>query len=283
MNSFYRHFSLENPNSSNLPNPVIVGVLNCTPDSFYDGGNNSPEARATKALQMVQQGASMIDIGGESSRPGAEPLAEKEEIERILPTLTALREQSSVPISIDTTKSSVARVALDNGATSINDISAGSDPEMFPLVAQHQVPYIIMHMQGTPKTMQAAPLYKDVNTEIISYLQEKTDTLLDLGLAQENIIWDPGIGFGKSIDHNLSILRSLKLYTTRAPVMLGVSRKSFIGALDPRASSPENRLAGSLAALTCALDAHVGWYRVHDVYETKQFLMVYSSLRSTSL
>lgn len=189
--------------------------------------------------------------------------------------------QSNIPISIDTRKSEVAAAALDAGASIINDISAGDDSNMFPLVARYHCLYICMHMQGIPENMQQNPQYQNINQEILDYLIRKTHELLNLGVEPSKIIWDPGIGFGKSLDHNLQILKHLNLYTQRQPVLLGVSRKSFIATIDPKASDVKDRLAGSLAPLALALQAGVQYYRVHDVRETKQFFNIFNAIQST--
>ncbi|MBF0196363.1 MAG: dihydropteroate synthase [Planctomycetes bacterium] len=254
--------------------------MNCTPDSFYDGEQSSVTAKVEKALQLVEDGAHIIDIGGESSRPGAEPVSVDCELERVIPVIEGIRTQCSIPISIDTTKAEVAKEALKKGVNMVNDISSGADPDMFPLVAQAQVFYVAMHMQGQPQTMQKNPQYENVTHELVSYLTQKSEILKDLGLNSDKIIWDPGIGFGKTLQHNLEILASLENYVAHAPVLLGVSRKSFIEKLDPKAKSPAQRLSGSLAPLSLALDAGVRYLRVHDVRETSQYISVYQSIKA---
>lgn len=259
---------------------TIMGVLNCTPDSFYDGEKAKVEARVHKALTMIQNGASIIDIGGESSKPGSEPVSLEEELQRTIPVIKSLSQQSEVLISIDTTKAKVAKSAIEAGATIINDISSGSDPEMIQVALDYPVKVIHMHMQGQPKTMQNAPNYKNVVTDVFNTLSEIRESWIQKGFKKENLWWDPGIGFGKTLDHNLELMKNLDIFNKEAEVVLGVSRKSFIAKIDSHSKGPEDRLPGSLAPLSFAWDAGVRIFRVHDVFETRQFIAVHKSLRS---
>ena len=247
---------------------ALMGILNTTPDSFSDGGRHLGVTAAVAAgVAMVQAGAEWLDIGGESSRPGAEPVTAVEETARVVPVIRALRAAGvSVPLSIDTTKAVVAKAALDAGASAVNDISAGGDPQMFPLVAAHGCPLVLMHMQGTPRTMQVAPTYGDVVAEVIAHLAERMRAAVAAGVAESAMLLDPGIGFGKSRDHNLTLLRALPRMNRELgrPLVLGISRKSFLTGVTGEALPAQERDAAShvvhaLIAGECAL------LRVHDV------------------
>lgn len=265
----------------NLELMQIMGILNVTPDSFSDGGNFfAPEEAVEYALRMVEEGADIIDVGGESSRPGAAPVSVEEELRRVIPVIRALRALSSVAISVDTTKAIVAAQAVEAGATMINDISAGCfDPEMFSVAARFQVPICLMHMQGTPKTMQENPAYENVTLEVKNFLRERIAVATAAGIAREKIIVDPGIGFGKRVEDNLALLQKLAaLQELGCPILVGASRKSFIGALT--GASVENRLPGSLAAGALALRGGTQILRVHDVAATKQFVLVFKCLKN---
>lgn len=258
----------------------IMGVLNVTPDSFSDGGDFTDLKTAVDhALKMVRDGADIIDIGGESSRPGSKAVTAEVEIQRVIPVITEIRRHTDIPISIDTTKSVVAAAALDVGANIVNDISAGNfDPEMIPLVAKRGMPIILMHMKGTPKSMQVDVHYDDLWGEIITYLQRAIRSCEDGGIASENIIVDPGIGFGKLLEHNLEIIRNLdKLKVLGKTILLGPSRKAFIGKLLGDAPSSE-RLEGTLAAVAVGVTKGASIIRVHDVKETRRFLKVYGAI-----
>ena len=248
---------------------VIMGILNVTPDSFYDGGRRSEPTRAiADGVEMVQSGAEVLDVGGESTRPGARPVDEAEELDRVVPVIRGLRREVAVPISIDTYKAGVARAALDAGADIVNDISAlRFDPALVSLVAAEEVPVILMHMQGKPQTMQAEPRYNDVVREVRDFLAAQLYEAMDAGIAAERIILDPGIGFGKTLEHNLQLLRGLPtLAALGQPLLVGASRKAFIGKiLDLH---PEHRLEGSLAAAVAAVLGGANLLRVHDVAET---------------
>jgi dihydropteroate synthase len=250
---------------------LIMGVLNVTPDSFYDGGRYSNSKQAVeRALQMVEEGADIIDIGGESSRPGSNPVEEKEELERVIPVIKKLADKINVPISIDTYKAGVAKRAIDVGASMVNDISAlRMDEKMANVVRSSEVPVCLMHMQGTPRNMQKNPRYKDVVSEIFAFLKERIEFCEQAGINIERTIVDPGIGFGKTVLHNLEILKNLDQFKSLGrPIMIGVSRKSFMGKV--LQLEPEERLEGSLASTVWCMMKGASILRVHDVRETKR-------------
>ncbi len=257
--------------------PLVMGILNVTPDSFSDGGEfTSTEQALSHALAMITDGADIIDIGGESTRPGAKPVTAEEELQRVIPVVERLRGESDITISVDTTKSIVAEEALQNGADIINDISAGLfDSKMIPLVAKNDAGYIAMHMRETPQTMQKNPEYADVVEEVSDFLYERRQFCLSAGIKPERLLLDPGIGFGKTSTHNLELLTNLAVITELgAPVLVGVSRKSFIEALTGNTTDAHNRLGGSLAAALFAVERGASVVRVHDVRETAQALAV---------
>jgi len=259
---------------------LIMGVVNVTPDSFFDGGRRLDPAKAVAdGAAMAASGADIIDIGGESTRPGARPVSEEEELARVLPVVRDLRREVRVPISIDTYKSSVARAALDAGADIVNDISAlHFDPKMTSLVAAEKVPVVLMHMQGTPGTMQQEPHYGDVVREVRDFLATQLYEAMDAGVAPEAIIIDPGIGFGKTLEHNLQLLRGLPVLAALGqPLLVGVSRKAFIGKI--LNSTPDERLEGSLAAAVAAALAGANILRVHDVPETCKAARIADAIR----
>ena len=259
---------------------LVVGILNVTPDSFYEGSRRPDSARAIAAgVAMAAEGADIIDVGGESSRPGAQPVSEDEELNRVLPVVRGLRRALTLPISIDTYKSGTARAALDAGADIVNDISAlRFDPGMISLVAAEKVPIVLMHMQGTPRTMQVEPLYEDVTREVRDFLAMQLYEGMDAGIAAESIILDPGIGFGKTIEHNLQLLRGLPaLAALGQPLLVGVSRKAFIGKILGLESA--DRLEGSRAAAVAAALAGANIVRVHDVAETSKVIRVADAIR----
>ena len=257
-----------------------MGILNVTPDSFY-GGSRRPDAAKAIAdgVAMAAHGADIIDVGGESSRPGALPVSEEEELARILPVVRGLRHEISAPISVDTYKSAVARAALEAGADIVNDISAlRFDAAMISLLASEQVPAVLMHMQGTPRTMQAEPHYGDVTREVRDFLAAQLYEAMDAGIAPESIVLDPGIGFGKTIEHNLQLLRGLPaLAALGQPLLIGVSRKAFIGRI--LNLDADQRLEGSLAAAVAAVLAGANIVRVHDVGETCKAVRVADAVR----
>lgn len=255
--------------------PLVMGIVNITPDSFSDGGVFfTPEKAVAHVRRLVDEGAELIDIGGESSRPGAEPVDIGEEWRRIGPVLSRVAGTSPVPLSVDTYKAEIARRALDSGVSVINDISAlRFDPEMAAVVARGGASVVLMHMQGTPRSMQQHPAYADVMGEIVAFLNERVAAAQDADIPHEKIIVDPGIGFGKTLSHNLQILQRLaELAATGCPVLLGASRKSFIGRVS--GVTGEHRLPGSLAAAVLAARAGVQIVRVHDVQATRRALEV---------
>lgn len=260
---------------------VVMGILNVTPDSFYDGGKRSePRQTIADGVEMVQQGAEILDVGGESTRPGAQAISETEELRRVLPVIEGLRREVGAVISIDTYKSGVARAALDAGADIVNDISAlRFDAAMAPLVAAEKVPVVLMHMQGTPRTMQHEPRYGDVVREVRDFLAGQLFEAMDAGIAQEMVVLDPGIGFGKTIEHNLQLLRGLPaLAALGQPLLVGASRKAFLGRI-LRLEKPADRLEGSLAAAVAAVLAGANILRVHDVGETCKAVRIADAIR----
>jgi dihydropteroate synthase len=247
--------------------PLVMGVLNVTPDSFSDGGQfAAPEDVAAAALAMQASGAAILDIGGESSRPGAMPVAAEEQIRRVVPAISAIRRKSAIAISIDTTQWPVAAAALGAGADVVNDISAGRDDgQMLPMAAKRGVPIILMHMRGTPRTMQESPVYQDVTGEIGAFLTERMNAAIQAGIAGHRILIDPGIGFGKTTEHDLTILRELRELTRIGPpLVVGVSRKKFIGRILDQPDTA-NRLHGTAAAVAWAVANGAAVVRVHDV------------------
>jgi len=252
---------------------LIMGIVNVTPDSFSDGGKFINPTDAIKhAIQLVEDGADILDIGAESTRPGAAEISVEEEIDRLLPVISDLVKAVDVPISVDTSKSKVAQKMLDAGAHIINDISGLQfDPELVDLVAKNDCPVVIMHIQGTPRTMQKNPVYHDVISDIISYFKERVEFARSAGVEDQQIILDPGIGFGKTIEHNFRIIREFQEFRSLGfPLLLGASRKSFIGkTLDVPV---DERLEGSLAAAVIGAWNGASIIRVHDVKETKRAL-----------
>lgn len=254
---------------------LIMGILNVTPDSFYDGGRFAALERAVEqGLRLVDDGADILDIGGESTRPGAEAVPEGEELERVLPVIERLAGRISVPISIDTTKSSVAAAALDAGAEIVNDISAGRfDPAMAGVVAQKHAGLVLMHIKGEPRTMQLDPQYDDVVRDICDSLRGSMNAAIAAGLAPQQIVIDPGIGFGKQLEHNLQILRRLREFEILGrPILVGPSRKSFIGKILDL--PPEERLEGTIAASVIAILNGAAVVRVHDVRAAKRAALI---------
>lgn len=255
-----------------FPRPtLIMGIVNVTPDSFSDGGRYYDAAAAVDhALKLVAQGAEILDIGGESTRPGATPVSETEELRRVLPVIETLAPQLKIPLSIDTMKPGVARAALAAGASIVNDVAAGRSGEaMWRLVAESCAGYIVMHSQGPPATMQIQPAYLDVVREVDEFLNARLKKLNAGGVAADQVVLDAGIGFGKSVEHNLQLLANLRSFTRLSrPFLLGVSRKSFIGKFS--GAEVNERLPGSLACATLAVEAGVAILRTHDVAETVQ-------------
>ena len=255
-----------------FPRPALVmGIVNVTPDSFSDGGRFlDASAAVAHALQLVEQGAGIIDVGGESTRPGALPVAEPEELRRVMPVIEQLAGRIKVPISIDTAKAGVARAALAAGASIVNDVAANrEDDALWRLVAETRAGYVCMHAQGTPQTMQAEPIYTDVVREVREFFSERIRRLSDCGVGRDQIILDPGIGFGKTVKHNLQLLGAARSFASfERPMLLGVSRKSFIGKL--LGAELAARLPGALACACLAVAAGVQIIRAHDVAETVQ-------------
>ena len=258
----------------------IMGILNVTPDSFSDGGDFLTKEKAVNhALKMIADGADIIDIGGESSRPGAKKISQAEELNRIIPVISALREKTEIPISVDTYKAKVAEKAISAGASMINDISAlRFDNNIIAVLQKHKdVPVVLMHMQGTPENMQTNPFYEDTVEEILEFFRERIDFCVSNGIAAERIIIDPGIGFGKRQEDNLIILKKISEFRSLGvPVLLGASRKSFIDRIYE--SSPAERLEGSLAVTALAHENQVEIVRVHDVKEHRNLMRVLSEI-----
>lgn len=263
-----------------LGRPLVMGILNVTPDSFSDGnGSVSLEDTLARARGMIADGADMLDIGGESTRPGADPVSEQEELERVIPVIEALRD-SGIPLSVDTFKPEVMRRAIEAGADMINDIRALQAPGAIEAVAESNCGLCIMHMQGEPRTMQAEPRYDDVVREVAGFLAARAEAAMAAGVGREKIWLDPGVGFGKHMTrHNLPLMGRLsEIVALGFPVLLGASRKSFISALDPAARRPDERLGGSLAAAIAGAASGAAAVRVHDVRETVQALKVWNAI-----
>ena len=255
-----------------FPRPaLIMGVVNVTPDSFSDGGRFlNPEAAVIHALELVGQGADVLDIGGESTRPGAPSVSEAEELRRVMPVIEKLAPGIKIPLSIDTMKPAVARTAVQAGVSIINDVAANrADDAMWKIAAEFRAGYICLHAQGTPQTMQQNPVYDDVVREVGRFFHERLDGLKTCGVAADQVVLDVGIGFGKTLEHNLQLLANLERFTTMArPLLIGVSRKSFIGKL--LGTEVSERLPASLACASLAVAHGVQIIRTHDVAETVQ-------------
>jgi len=259
----------------------LVGVVNVTPDSFFNGGLYFEPARAIEhALALAADGADIIDVGGESSRPGSSPIPAKEEKKRILPVVEVLKQKGNVLISVDTTKAEVAEAALAAGADIINDISAGRfDPRMLPVAARSGAGLILMHMKGTPRTMQIAPHYDDVLGEVKAFLKERQEAAEACGVRRESILLDPGIGFGKKLEHNLALLNNLEaLAGLERPLLVGISRKSFIGKI-LKLEAPD-RLEGTIAAAVVSILHGASLLRVHDLQAIKRAVAVVEAIMS---
>jgi dihydropteroate synthase len=253
-----------------------MGVLNLTPDSFSDGGDlASPMATADRAARMAAEGADWLDVGGESTRPGATPVDEVEELARVIPAIEAIRARTGAPISIDTMKPAVARAAVAAGASLWNDIHALRAPSALETAAELGCDVVLMHMRGEPATMQADPRYDDVVAEVAQFLKARARAAMAAGVAHERIWLDPGLGFGKTLAHNLELIRGLpRIAALGFPVLAGASRKGMIRALDSTAATATDRLGGSLAIALAAARAGAAMVRVHDVRETVQALTV---------
>lgn len=255
----------------------VMGILNVTPDSFSDGGRHDTfEAAVAHGRALFDEGADQVDVGGESTRPGAAAVDEHEERERVVRVIRALAAHG--PVSIDTRRASVARAAVDAGATLINDVSGGADPAMLPFAARADCGIVLMHMRGEPDTMQRLAVYDDVCAEVWAALDERVAAAVSAGVRPERIVVDPGIGFAKTGEHNLALLRDLPRRTAGRDVLIGASRKRFIGAITGQANAAE-RLEGSLAVALHAKDAGAAWVRVHDVAATVRALAVWEAIR----
>jgi len=272
-----------------LDTPRVMGVLNVTPDSFSDGGRfNDVQAAVDQGLTMARAGATLIDIGGESTRPGATRIDAQTQKARVLPVIEALRAAldqagfGDIALSIDTTRRAVAEPALDAGASMLNDVSAGrDDPAMLSLAAERAAPIALMHMQGEPASMQQHPRYNDVVEDVHAFLTRRTQAAVDAGVEPSQVVLDPGIGFGKTTEHNLTLLRRLdRFVATGQPVLLGTSRKRFISAVsDTQAGEAADRLGGTCAVTALAVQAGVAIIRVHDVAPNKQAADVARAIR----
>ena len=261
-------------NFTHIEKPLIMGILNVTPDSFSDGGQFDETQPAVKhALDMMYENADIIDVGGESTRPGSERISADEQILRVSEIIKSIREIAleEIEISIDTTLSKVAEAAIDAGASVINDVSAGTDdPQILELAADKDVPIILMHMQGNPQTMQSNPVYNDVVEDIRAYLLDRVDTAIAAGIKQENIAIDPGIGFGKTQEHNMQLMTRLDRFVdTGLPVLLGASRKRFMSAIC-EGVEPHELVGATCATTVIGVNAGVQMFRVHDVRENRQ-------------
>ncbi|MFN3920670.1 MAG: dihydropteroate synthase, partial [Methylohalobius sp.] len=263
--------------------PMLMGILNVTPDSFSDGGRYlEVSAALAQGLKLAEEGAEIIDVGGESTRPGADSVAAEEQIRRVIPVIEALA--AALPedcfLSIDTTLAKVAEAAVQAGATLINDVSAGrDDPQMFQLAARYRLPIVLMHMQGTPKTMQDNPAYQDVVSEVLQFLQARAEAAQRAGVAQEQILIDPGIGFGKRKRDNLRLLAHIdRFVATGWPVLLGTSRKRFMGQV-LEVTDPTELISATVATTALGVMAGVKVFRVHDVRENRQALEVAWAIR----
>mgnify|MGYP006281357945 FL=1 len=260
--------------------PLVMGILNVTPDSFSDGGQFYDHSAAVEhARAMRASGADILDIGGESTRPGSKPVSIEEEINRTCPVIQEVAPEVDVPISIDTQKCAVAEAALDAGAEIINDVSAlRTDPDLAALAADRDVPVVLMHMQGTPRTMQENPTYDEVVRDVMRLLEERIEYAVQAGIAEERLIVDPGFGFGKTLGHNLELLRRLhELHALGRPLMVGTSRKSMLGMILD--APPEERLSGTLATVAAAVLAGCHVVRVHDVGPAMDAVRVCEAIR----
>ena len=255
-----------------------MGILNVTPDSFSDGGEfDHIETAVARALEMQKQGASIIDVGGESTRPGAQPVDAAQEIARVVPVIEAIRRQSDIPISIDTSKSAVMKAAVQAGANLINDVNALHAVGAVECCAELGVPVCLMHMQGEPRTMQQNPEYSDVVSDVRDFLLARARVCIDAGITADQILIDPGFGFGKTLEHNLQLLSRLnELCELNFPVLVGLSRKSMLGAILDR--PVDQRVIGGVAAAVIAYGKGARWFRVHDVAETSDALKICEAL-----
>src|SRR5918995_5988457 len=269
---------------------AVMGIVNVTPDSFSDGGRFlDPDAAVAHGIELVGQGADVLDVGGESPRPGAAPVPADEELRRVIPVVERIAATTSVPISVDTTKAAVARAALDAGATVVNDVSAGRlDPDILGVAAEAGAGYVVMHMQGEPRTMQADPRYEDVVAEVGDFLADRVGAARATGVAQGAIAADPGIGFGKTVEHNLRLLAGLPAMVERVgvPVMVGASRKTFVGKVLARAGAVsrdlpvDQREEGTLATVVWAVERGASIVRVHEVLPAVRAVRLLDAVRT---
>ena len=263
-----------------VSNPVVMGILNVTPDSFYDGGKFNNESNIIKQVEkMLTEGAAIIDIGAVSTRPGAQDVSEEEEMQRLIPVVKFIHQQfPSAVLSIDTYRSRIAEMAIENGAAIINDISAGEfDKNMFATIARLQVPYVMMHIQGTPQTMQLNPVYENVTLDIIRFFVKRLEQLRNIGV--KDIIIDPGFGFGKTVEHNYELLASLESFKFfECPIIVGVSRKAMINKVIH--TKAENALNGTTVVNTIALLNGANILRVHDVKEAMEAIAIVNKLKA---
>ncbi len=261
-----------------LTRPLVMGVLNVTPDSFSDGGRfTDPDAAVSHGLKMVEEGAGIIDVGGESTRPGADPVGIDEEIRRVVPVVERLRRRTDAVLSVDTSKPEVMRAAAEAGAGLINDIRALSEPGAVEAAAASGCAVCLMHMQGEPRSMQLAPRYGDVVSEVKAFLDERAKVCRAAGLPSDRIVIDPGFGFGKTLDHNLQLLRHLGELSAEFPILAGLSRKSTVGALTGRAAG--DRVHGSVALAVIAALNGARILRVHDVAATVDAMKIVTAVR----
>lgn len=258
--------------------PHLMGILNVTPDSFSDGGLFiGCDAALRQAQRMVEQGATIIDVGGESTRPGADPVSVEEEIRRVIPVIEAISASLDVVISIDTSKPDVMSAALAAGATMINDVLALTNPGALDVAANSDVPICLMHAAGTPQTMQTSPHYENVVAEVITFLQERVTACVEAGIARERLVVDPGFGFGKTLEHNLELAQNLERFSCLSlPILVGVSRKSMFGAILD--AEVDQRLYGSLAMTALLLDKGASIVRTHDVAATRDVMKVVAAM-----
>ena len=261
--------------------PRVMAIINVTPDSFSgDGVAQNTETALAHAEMLIEQGADLLDVGGESPRPGSTAVSEQEELDRVLPVVEAL-ERSGIPVSVDTTKPAVMAAAIAAGAAMINDINAFRAPGAIKAVADSSVALCVMHMQGQPRTMQTAPQYTDVVGEVEAFLDERSQTLLAAGVADDRILLDPGFGFGKTLEHNLALLRAMPRLSRHYPVLAGMSRKSMLGAITGK--PVEERIAASVAAALMAVEGGARIVRVHDVAATRDALEVWKAVQRTGI
>ena len=280
MHNYNYKWKLRNKTISLGESPLIMGILNTTPDSFSDGGRFNTTKKATNhALKMIDEGADIIDIGGESTRPGSKQISLNEEINRTIPIIKSLRKlNDSILISIDTSKSEVARQAMEEGADIINDVTSyNNDLNMPEIVRKYEAGIILMHMQGAPENMQIDPSYDNVVGEVSEFLNKKILDSIESGILKESIIIDPGIGFGKNINQNLTLLKNLDKFTKLHPTLIGLSKKSFIGKIIGE-TDPKDRLAGSLGATAFSIIQGTHILRVHDVKETRDVCEIFKHL-----